>query len=45
MKENENIMNVPLDDETKANLKKVAEENGRAVCREAAAIIKREVNK
>ena len=37
------IINVPLDDETKAALEKRADENGRATNREAAAIIKEAV--
>lgn len=39
----EKIINVPLDDETKAALEKRADENGRATSREAAAIIKKTV--
>lgn len=39
----EKIINVPLDDETKAALEKRADENGRATNREAAAIIKKAV--
>jgi hypothetical protein len=38
---NESILNVPLDDDTKRRLADTARENGRATCREAAAIIKR----
>lgn len=34
------IINVPLDDETKAALERRADENGRATRKEAAAIIK-----
>ena len=34
------IINVPLDDETKAALEKRAKDNDRKTCREAAAIIK-----
>ena len=36
----ENLINVPLDDETKAALERRAEANGRATKREAAQIIK-----
>ena len=37
---NEKLINVPLDDETKAALERRAEANGRATTREAAQIIK-----
>lgn len=37
---NEKMINVPLDDETKAALEMSAMENGRAVGREAAQFIK-----
>lgn len=37
------IINVPLDEETKAALERRADENGRATNREAAAIIKQTV--
>ena len=37
----EKIINVPIDDDTKAALKKRADENGRATSREAAAIIRK----
>lgn len=37
---NEKIINVPLDDDTKAELTHVARANGRAVGREAAQLIK-----
>ena len=37
------IINVPLDDETKAALERRADENGRATRKEAAAIIKEAV--
>ena len=37
------IINVPLDDETKAALERRADDNGRATNREAAAIIKEAV--
>lgn len=37
---NEKLINVPLDDETKAALERRAEANGRATKREAAQIIK-----
>ena len=43
--ESETIINVPLDDNTKENLKRRASENGRAANREAAAIIKKAVNR
>ena len=36
----EKIINVPIDEDTKAALEKRADENGRAASREAAAIIK-----
>ena len=39
----EKIINVPVDEAMKAELKRRAEENGRAVNREAAAILKREL--
>lgn len=38
---NEKMINVPLDEETKAVLETSARENGRAVGREAAMLIKR----
>ena len=38
---NEKMINVPLDDETKAALEMSAAENGRAVGREAAQFIKK----
>lgn len=41
----EKIMNVPLDEETRKKLNSRAEKEGRAACREAAAIIKKAVNK
>ena len=40
---NEKLINVPLDDETKAALEMSAAENGRAVGREAAQLIKAEM--
>ena len=39
----EKIINVPLDEETKAALERRADENGRATRKEAAAIIKEAV--
>ena len=36
----EKIINVPIDEDTKAALEKRADENGRATSREAASIIK-----
>ena len=45
MENTESYINVPLDDMTKDNLKKRAESNGRATTREAAAIIKKAVNR
>lgn len=36
----ESMMNVPVDEDTKAFLKAQAEANGRAACREAAQILK-----
>lgn len=36
----EKVINVPIDEDTKAALEKRADENGRATSREAAAIIK-----
>ena len=41
----EKIINVPLDDETRALLDKKAKSNGRASSREAAQIIKDDVRK
>lgn len=38
---NEKMINVPLDEETKAALETSARENGRAVGREAAMLVKR----
>ena len=38
---NEKMINVPLDEETKAVLETSARENGRAVGREAAMLVKR----
>ena len=37
----EKIINVPIDEDTKAALEKRADENGRATSREAAAIIRK----
>lgn len=39
-KEDEKLLNVPLDGRTREALNKRADENGRAASREAAAIIK-----
>lgn len=39
----EKMINVPLDEETKAALETSARENGRAVGREAAMLVKREL--
>ena len=39
----ERFMNVPLDEETRAALEVRARVNGRAACREAARIIREEV--
>ncbi len=42
-KQKEELLNVPLKPKTKAMLKRVAAQNGRAMAREAANIIERDV--